>query len=240
MQRDAACLEYEGVENTRPDVPPADRRSCGAAGEAAMTTFEQFLADAANRGEAVNTLFEERLFGLVGVLHKIADTLTSERIPYEVVGGLAVLIHVEEASPEHTALTRDVGLMVCRADLEQIKSAAAKHGFRFHHAAGVDMLIYGDAPPTRSAVRLIFSGEKVRSGYLAPAPPIEPERKLIHGREVMVIQVADLVRMKLTSYRDKDRVHIRSLDSVGLVTREVERRLTAELLERLRHIRETE
>jgi hypothetical protein len=33
----------------------------------AMLTFEQFLADAAQKGEAVSTLFEERLFGLVGI-----------------------------------------------------------------------------------------------------------------------------------------------------------------------------
>ena len=56
----------------------------------------------------------------------------------------------------------------------------------------------------------------------------------------MVIPVADLVRMKLTSHRDKDRVHVRSLDSVGLVTEDVERKLTPELLLRLRQIRETE
>ena len=39
------------------------------------------------------------------------------------------------------ALTRDVDLMVRREDLERVKQAAANHGFRFRHAAGVDMLI---------------------------------------------------------------------------------------------------
>ncbi len=205
-----------------------------------MLSFEQFLADAASRGEAVNTMFEERLFGLVGVLHKITDALTAEQIPHEVVGGLAVLIHVEEANPEQTALTRDVDLMVLRSDLERIKSAAAKQGFRFRHVAGVDMLVAGEAEHGKNAVHLIFSGEKVRPNYVAPAPPIEPQRKRIHGKEVMVIPVADLVRMKLTSFRDKDRVHVRSLDAVGLVTEEVESKLTPELLLRLKQIRETE
>jgi hypothetical protein len=205
-----------------------------------MLTFEQFLADAARRGEAVNTLFEERLFDLVGILHKITDSLTSEQIPHEVIGGLAVLIHVEEANPEHTALTRDVDLLVRRADLERIKITTAQHGFRLRHAAGVDMLIYGDTESARNAVHLIFSGEKVRPHYLVPAPPIEPELKHIHGKDVMVIPVAELVRMKLTSNRDKDRVHIRSMDAAGLIVDEVERRLPPELLARLRHIRETE
>src|SRR6266545_1756197 len=76
-----------------------------------MQTFEQFLADAAQKGEAVNTLFEERLFDLVGVLHRITDALTAEHISHELIGGLAVLIHVEEANPEHSTLTRDVDLM---------------------------------------------------------------------------------------------------------------------------------
>jgi hypothetical protein len=197
-----------------------------------VPTFEQFLADTATLGEAVNTSFEERLFNLVGILHKITDALIAENIPYEVIGGLAVLIHVEEANPEHTTLTRDVDLIVRRSDLERIKLTAARNGFRFRHAMGVDRLIHGDEHPAKNAVHLIFSGEK--------ASPIEPERKLIHGKEVMVIPVADLVQMKLTSNRDKDRVHIRSMDAAGLFTDEAEGRLTPELLSRLKHIRETE
>ena len=206
----------------------------------AMRTFEQFLADAAQKGEVVNTLFEERLFDLVGVLNKITDALTAEHISYELIGGLAVLIHVEEANPEHSTLTRDIDLMVYRADLEWIKKAAAKNGFRFRHAAGVDMLLYGDTNSAKNAVHLLFSGERVRPNQATPNPPIEPERKHIHGKEVMVIPVADLVRMKLSSYRDKDRVHVRSMDAARLITPDVEKRLTPDLVARLKHVRETE
>jgi len=53
-----------------------------------MLTFDQFLVDAAQSGEAVNTLFEERLFDLVGVLHKITDSLTAEDIPYALMVGI--------------------------------------------------------------------------------------------------------------------------------------------------------
>ena len=102
------------------------------------------------------------------------------------------------------------------------------------------MLIFGDTESAKNAVHLIVSGEKVRPSYLVPAPPIEPERKNIHGKEVMVIPVADLTRMKLTSFRLKDQVHIKSMDTVGLITDAVERQLTPELFSRLKHIRETE
>jgi hypothetical protein len=205
-----------------------------------MLTFEQFVRDTAQKGEVVNLMFEERLFDLVGVLHKITDALAAENIPHELIGGLAVLIHVEEADPAQTALTRDVDLMVRRSDLERIKEAAAKNGFRFRHAAGVDMLLYGSTESAKNAVHLIFSGEKVRPNQATPNPPILPEKKVIHGREVLVVPVSDLVRMKLSSYRDKDRVHIRSMDAAGLITREVEKGLPDELRSRLQHVRETE
>lgn len=195
-----------------------------------MLTFEQFLLDAANRREAINTLFEERLFLLVGILGKITDILTAENIPYELIGGLAVLLHVEEANPEHSTLTRDVDLMVRRSDLDRIKSVAGNNGFRFRHTAGVDMLVYGDTESARNSVHLIFR----------VTPPIEPERKRIHGKEVLVIPVADLIRMKLTSYRDKDRVHVRSMDAAGLITQDIETRLPPELSSRLQQIRATE
>jgi hypothetical protein len=203
-------------------------------------TFAQFLADVAGKGEAVNTVFEERLFDLVGILHKITDALASENIPHELIGGLAVLIHVEEANPEHSTLTRDVDLMVRRADLERIKDVAARNGFRFRHTAGLDMLLYGETDSARNAVHLIFSGEKVRSNQATPNPPIQPVKKAIHAREVFVMPVADLVRMKLSSYRDKDRVHIRSMDASGLITADIEKALPTELQSRLQHVRETE
>jgi hypothetical protein len=185
-------------------------------------------------------LFEERLFDLVGVLHKIAQVLSEEGIAYELIGGLAVLVHVEEVKPELTALTRDVDLMIRREDLGRVKEAAAAHGFRFRHTAGVDMLLYGDTVSARNAVHLIFSGERVRPTQATPNPPIAPEKKRIHGGEVMVVPVADLVRMKLSSYRDKDRVHVRSMDAAGLITPQVEAKLPEELSTRLRQVRETE
>jgi hypothetical protein len=205
-----------------------------------VLTFGEFLRSTASGGEAINTVFEERLFDLVGVMHKIAQVLSEAGVPYELIGGLAVLVHVEEANPELTALTRDVDLMIRREDLERVKEAAAGRGFRFRHAAGVDMLLYGETDSAKNAVHLIFSGEMVRPNQASLNPPIAPEKKRIHGGEVMVIPVADLVRMKLSSFRLKDQVHVKSMDAAGLITPEVEGQLPPELSTRLRHVRETE
>jgi hypothetical protein len=54
---------------------------------------------------------------------------------------------------------------------------------------------------------------------------------------VLLAPVADLVRMKLTSFRLKDQVHIQDLDSVRLITPEIEASLTPLLRERLAQVR---
>jgi hypothetical protein len=57
---------------------------------------------------------------------------------------------------------------------------------------------------------------------------------------VLLIAVADLVRMKLTSFRLRDRVHLQDLDSVGLITDDIEAALPETLRERLRELRTQE
>ncbi len=200
--------------------------------------FAEFLEEIASKGEAVNLVFEERLFNLVGILEKIAAPLSEARIPYEVVGGLAVLVHVEAANPAHSVLTRDLDILIQRSDLDRVIAVAAAKGFKFRHVAGVDMLLFGDK--AINAVHLLYSEEKVKASQLLANPSIAPERKLIKNQEVWVIPVPDLVRMKLSANRDKDRVHIRSLDAAGLITPEIEGGLPLELRARLQQVRETE
>ena len=88
--------------------------------------------------------------------------------------------------------------------------------------------------PARSAVHLIFIGEKVRATDYEPVPGSSPSRT-VEG--ILIASVADLVRMKLTSFRLKDRVHIQDLDAVGLITPEIETSLSAELRARLVEVR---
>jgi hypothetical protein len=200
--------------------------------------FVEFLEEVASKGEAVNLVFEERLFNLAGILEKIAVPLGAAHIPYELVGGLAVFVHVEAADPAHSVLTRDVDILIRRSDLQRVIAVAEAQGFKFRHVAGVDMLLFGDK--AINAVHLLFSEEKVKASQELPNPSLGPERKLLKGQEVLVIPVSDLVRMKLSANRDKDRVHIRSLDAAGLITPEIERTLPPALRSRLQRVRETE
>ncbi len=205
-----------------------------------MQSFEQFLNDTAEKGGSINSLFEERLFALVGTLEKIAGPLAAGNIPYELIGGGAVMVQVNRVEPSAVRNTKDLDIMVHRRDLERIKQVAARHGFTFRHAAGLDMLLPEGETQARNAVHLIFTGEKVRASQATPNPPLRPEHLSIHGVEVAVIPVSDLVHMKLSNNRDIDRVHVRDMDSVGLVTPEVQRALPLVLQARLLEIRNRE
>jgi len=79
--------------------------------------------------------------------------------------------------------------------------------------------------------------EKVRPEYPEAVPDFSPPVETREG--VLLAPVADLVRMKLTSYRLKDRVHIQDMDAAGLITAEVEGRLPNKLRRRLAEIRST-
>ena len=204
-----------------------------------MLTFERFLHDSAAEGQAVNLMFEERLFGLVEILHKVTDMFTAEQIPYELVGGMAVAVQIERVDRDQVMLTRDVDIMIDRSDFERIKTAAERHGFHYRHAAGLDMLLYGEEKKAIRGVHLIFSGEKVKSDQ-TPNPALAPEWITLYGKRVSVIRLVDLIRMKLNSFRDKDRVHVRAMDASGLITPEVEGTLTPEFHARLMHVRATE
>jgi hypothetical protein len=53
-----------------------------------MLSFAEFVAEAIRKGDAVNTLFVERLFGLISIPHKITGRQMAEKVPHELIGGL--------------------------------------------------------------------------------------------------------------------------------------------------------
>lgn len=174
---------------------------------------------------------------LLEKMRRFHAALSAVEIPYRIIGGLAVFIHVFEKDPLKARLTSDVDAAVNRSDLSRIKAAAETAGLRFRDVAGIDMLVDQEKPQARSAVHLVFVNEKVRTEYLEPVPASEPVRT---KEGILIAPVADLVRMKLTSFRLKDKVHIQDLDSVGLITPEIEQSLSEPLRQRLADVRATE
>src|ERR1017187_7334738 len=102
----------------------------------------------------VNTFFKERveqLFDLAGLAERL---FSSAGLEYWIAGGLAVYLYVEEVEPDAGRLTKDIDIVVRRADLEKIAKAAAAFGLQHCHVAGVDMLVRPDQPSGRRAVHL--------------------------------------------------------------------------------------
>jgi len=168
----------------------------------------------------------EQLFDRIQQLHQL---LTAAGIPYRIVGGMAVFIHVSERDPLRARLTSDVDAALDRRNLPVVIEAAQKVGWVYRHVAGVDILVEAAQPRARSAVHLFVLDEKV------PASPAVETRE-----GILLAPVADLVKMKLTSYRLKDRVHIQDLDGVGLISAEMETGLPEVLRQRLAEIRASE
>ena len=174
------------------------------------------------------TAYDEHVEQLFGVLKRVTSALRAAGIEYRVVGGVAVFLHVSEKDPLAARMTRDIDMAVDRRDLDRIADAVRPFGFEYRHVAGVDMLVDAAKPSARSAVHL----------YSEAVPDFSPPVATREG--VLLAPVADLVRMKLTSYRLKDRVHIQDMDAAGLITAEVEGALPSELRQRLAEIRSTQ
>ena len=184
------------------------------------------------------TAVDRHVEQLFDVLRRLHAALTEARIEYRIIGGMAIFLQISERNHDAARLTRDVDVAVDRKDLERIARAVEAFGFRYRHVAGVDLLVDAKEPKARSAVHLVFIGEKVRREYLEPVPDFSEATVTIEG--ILLAPVADLVLMKLTSFRLKDKVHLIDLDSVGLITPEIEQELPKSLRARLEQVRKEE
>ncbi|MGQ0635687.1 MAG: hypothetical protein ACT4QC_13815 [Planctomycetaceae bacterium] len=150
-------------------------------------------------------------------LERIAAALEHAGVAFAFVGGQAVAMWVATKDAAAVRTTKNVDLLVRRQDLPLAKKAALGAGFEYFEVLGVGMFLEKDDPNPRRAVHLIWSGEKVRPEYPLPSPTIEECEWLEPHRPV--VPLAGLVRMKLMSNREQDRVHLRDLIGVELVTR---------------------
>jgi hypothetical protein len=166
-------------------------------------------------------------------LLRATAALEKAQIDYAVVGGNAVATWVGQVDQAAVRFTQDVDVLIRRADLERAKEAMAAAGFNYRHVKSVDMFLDGPDAKARDAVHVVFAGEKVKKDYALPAPDVTESAPSDSFR---VLQLEALVRMKLTSFRDKDRTHLRDMIEVGLVDEKWVKRLPGELGERLQSL----
>ena len=169
-------------------------------------------------------------------LLRAATALETAGIPYAVTGGNAVAAWVSRIDEAAVRNTQDVDLLVRRCDLDRISTALETAGFVHRRSAGIDMYLDGPAAKARDAVHVLFAGEKVRPEYAYPTTDVEP---FDQASGYKVVALESLVRMKLTSFRDKDRTHVRDLLSVSLIDESWLTRLPADLAARLKELIDT-
>lgn len=159
--------------------------------------------------------------------------LEGAQIPYAVIGGNAVAAWVSRVDEAAVRNTQDVDILIRRSDFDRVKVALEQAGFV--HGSTLDGEFFLDGPnaKVRDAVHLLMAREKVKDHYASPTPDVDQSHR---GEEFRVIELAPLVEMKLNSWRDKDRTHLRDMIQIGLIDRTWPARFPRQLAERLQEL----
>jgi len=168
-------------------------------------------------------------------LRKVTAALDAAGIRYAVIGGNAVALWVAKADPAATRTTKDVDLLVQRDDLDRIVEVMKSLGFE--DLRRLALFIDPDEPSRRSGVHLVWAGQKVRPSYAHPTPSLTEAVRDAEG--FWVLDLPALLRMKLTSLRDVDKVHVADLLRVGMIDTAVRESLPPDLRERLASVERT-
>ena len=172
-------------------------------------------------------------------LLRAAAALAAARVPYAVVGGNAVAAWVSRADEAAVRNTRDVDILLRREDLPSAMAALETAGF--HHrrvaslgrAGAMDVFLDGAEGKVADGVHIVFAAEKTLPDQPEPNARIDESED---AGDFRLISLEALVRMKLSAFRDKDRVHLRDLVSVGLIDASWSPRFAAELRARFEQI----
>lgn len=169
-------------------------------------------------------------------LLKVTRLLNESGIPYAVSGGNAVAEWVGRVDEAAVRFTKDVDILIRRADLPALKAVLEPAGFVYHEFHGVSMFLDGPDSTPKDAVHLLFAGEKVRPESLVAAPDVFESEDT---RDFSVLQLDALIRMKLTAFRRKDQVHVLDMLDVGLLDASWRNRLPPELASRFQTLLDT-
>jgi len=168
-------------------------------------------------------------------LTRTVAALEAAAIPYAVAGDQAVAAWVARVDEAAVRNAPDVDILLRRDDLERAKQAMAAAGFVYRHVKGIDLFLDGPDADPRDAVKIVFAAEKVRPEYSLAAPDVSDS---VPDPAFRLLALEALVRMKLTSFRLKDQVHIQDMIGVGLLDETWPARLPPPLGERLQKLLE--
>lgn len=167
-------------------------------------------------------------------LRRVTASLDAAGVPYAVVGGNAVAAWVGRVDPSATRATKDVDILVRRADIGRVTEAITALGFTREDLRDLVLFTDPDEPSRKAGVHLVWAAERIRPSYMVLSPDVTEAERDPEG--FLVLGLAALVRMKLTSFRDIDRVHVADMLGAGLIQGEIRDALPADLRRRLETI----
>jgi len=141
---------------------------------------------------------------------RFSDTLCAANIPFAVCGGLSVMAWVETRDPGCARSTKDVDVLMRRADLQRAADALAPHGFIYVEVNGIPMFLDGPDGTPKHAIHIVIAGESDSKWATEPVPDIGPgvrDPAFPWARSKLGL----LLTMKLITNRTHDRVHIADL-----------------------------
>jgi len=165
-------------------------------------------------------------------LLKATSALAKARIPYSVIGGNAAAFWVGTVDKAAVRFTQDVDILLRRDDLKMAESALSAVGL-YHERFDGHVIFDNTQASSREAVHIIFANEKVQRDYPASAPDLSETGP---GDHYDVLNLEALVRMKLTSFRRVDQVHLLDMIRIGLINATWPSRFPSVLAQRLREL----
>ena len=147
-------------------------------------------------------------------LDRACNALGQAGIPYAVIGGNAVAAGVATRDDGAVRNTRDVNLLLREEDLDRATEALREVGFQ--RDAVMDVTVFLDGPDGKPSqgIHILLANRKVKESYASTSPDVDQSIEIDRKQ---IVQLSELVRMKLNSYRDKDRTHLRDMIGVGLI-----------------------
>ncbi len=166
---------------------------------------------------------------------RVTRALNAANIPYAVIGGNAVQHWVSQVDESVVRNTQDVDIILNESDLQHAIPVLESAGFIFRQSAGISMFLDGPNAKARDAVHVVFAGKKVREDSSEPVPLID---EFVWFEDARTLPFERLIKMKLTSFRRKDQVHLLDMISIGLIDATWLDRFSPELRIRLQELLE--
>jgi len=170
-------------------------------------------------------------------LQAFTAALDAAGIEYAIIGGNAVAAWVSTVDPDAVRSTKDVDVLLRRSDLTRVADAVRDIGMLPDEVLGVPIFVECDRPSPKRAVHVVIADERVRPENPRPAPSVTASRRSPEGYRV--IELPELVTMKMQANRRHDQVHMEDLLRIGLIDEELAMGLPEDIRDRLRHVRDT-